>query len=117
MSCSSLSQFPLCNRYVGEWRNGQREGQGTFHYARSEGSQKLGWGLVPYPFFPLVFDCFNVLPKKRKKNSRDREGERKRRIVASSEGFSYPDPPAWSKRYYMFGFDQSEGCIWDLDRK
>ena len=41
----SPSQFPLCNRYVGEWRDGQREGQGTFHYARSEGRQQLGGGV------------------------------------------------------------------------
>ena len=35
-SVRSSIQFPLCNRYVGEWRDGLREGQGTFYYARSE---------------------------------------------------------------------------------
>ena len=28
-------QFPLQNCYDGQWVHGMREGQGTFHYARS----------------------------------------------------------------------------------
>ena len=70
----SSSQFPLCNRYVGEWRNGQREGQGTFHYARSEGSQQLWWGLACS--LPSVLVCACVLQKKKIKKVRDREGNR-----------------------------------------
>ena len=27
-------QYPLSNRYNGQWVEGVREGQGTFHYAR-----------------------------------------------------------------------------------
>lgn len=43
------SQYPLCNRYTGQWVRGKRHGQGTFHYAR--------YSITEFS------SCFNIMSK------------------------------------------------------